>query len=274
MLQNGFRRTKIALLFLVLYAGLLVYSRGGLIFAFAGLAAVTALMIRLGRFSIAVPAAIACIIAVHLPSGGLSYYETGLQTFFTAPSSQDVSAERAARYSVDDVMSGSRRDDLSGFDRANAMKKGLSIAYDHWLTGIGSGHYVRADPVFTAPHSMALLRLDENGIVGLAALLALIAIAPLELLRRRRADPSAIADPLATSAGIAAVCFAVYASAFGGSFSDHGFIAWGFLLALLTAVTVRAPCAALSKVASAATGGSDPKAATVQPASAPVLRPE
>ncbi|WP_441280075.1 O-antigen ligase family protein [Bradyrhizobium sp. 63_E2_N1_3] len=231
LLVPRFRRTKTALLFGLLYAGLLVYSRSGLAVAIVGLAAVIVLMLFVGRLAIAVPVAIALIIVTHLPSSGLAYYGAGIQAFFSPPTGVATEKLRSTFNTVDDVMSGKRKIDVSGVDRANAIKSGLAIARDHWPLGMGSGHYVSADPVYTAPHSMALLRLDENGILGLASLLTLFAVAPLALLRIRR-------DPLAISAAIGVICFASYTSVFGGSFSDRGMIAWGFATALLITTVI------------------------------------
>ncbi|UPT85170.1 O-antigen ligase family protein [Bradyrhizobium barranii subsp. apii] len=215
-ISKDFAKAKIALLFFLCYAGLLVYSRAGLILALIGLpAAAVILSIAKGNVRWAVPAVVAFIIAVHLPSGGWNYYASGVGSFFGANAGE-----------IDKPTSGDRLNkslqDQSGADRAAAVRTGIAIAKANWLTGIGTGIYARIEPEFTSPHSMLILRLAENGLLGLISILILFAFAPIAVMRQwhRR-------DPLALSAAISATCFAVYAAAFGAAFSDGGLIPWG-----------------------------------------------
>jgi hypothetical protein len=68
--------------------------------------------------------------------------------------------------------------------RANAVRRGLDVFEANPL-GVGSGEYAAHDPVHTAPHSLAVLLLAENGVLGglaLGALLFLLAVSAWRLL--------------------------------------------------------------------------------------------
>jgi hypothetical protein len=214
-IAKDFDRTKIALLAFLAYAGLLVYSRGGVLTALLGLSAVAVILsFAVRSVRLATPAVIALILAIHFPSGGLNYYRSGISSFANALQQKLVEKQV--------------RPDLSGSDRAKAIRTGLAIARENWITGIGTGIYMRIEPEFTAPHSMLILRFAENGVLGLISILLLFAFAPIQIASKWRHI-----DPLALSAAISATCFAVYASAFGAAFSDGGLIPWGLGLGLM-----------------------------------------
>ena len=79
--------------------------------AIVALPAMTLILLRERRVALAASAAIAFIAAVHLPSGGLAYYEAGVGSFFFFTGSQS-----GGKYTVKDVMDG--RSDQSGAARA------------------------------------------------------------------------------------------------------------------------------------------------------------
>jgi hypothetical protein len=59
--------------------------------------------------------------------------------------------------------------------RRGALEAGMRVFEHHVPFGVGSGRYPIYDPVHTAPHSLAVQLLAENGILGGAGLLTLLA---------------------------------------------------------------------------------------------------
>lgn len=71
--------------------------------------------------------------------------------------------------------------------RLSAVREGLHVfTHHHTPLGVGSGQYPLYDPVHTAPHSLALLVLAEDGAVGAAGLGLLLLFLVVEGLRALR----------------------------------------------------------------------------------------
>jgi hypothetical protein len=233
-LSDKHRLAKAAILILLTYAGLLVYSRGGLMITTVGLTAVFAIFLyKTGTVRWAIPVALALIILVHVPTGGADYYLSGIDSFFlTDPSTFDELDPRPTAKDIfrkrSDVLH-KRFTERSGVSRAEAIRLGTIIAKENWLTGIGTSIYPRIDAAFTSPHSMLILRAAEGGILGLLFFLSLILFIPANVRSWREMDN------LATASAISLSCFFLYASVFGGTFSIVGLIPWGFCIALMFA---------------------------------------
>lgn len=92
--------------------------------------------------------------------------------------------------------------------RVSAIRTGLRIFKGHAPWGIGTAQYPRYDPVHTAPHSLAVQLLAENGVLGLAGL-GLLALFLLDrttrliLSRRQRGAEPLV--PLGCAAGALAL---------------------------------------------------------------------
>lgn len=235
----------------LVYATLLVYSRAGLLVLLIGMAAVCLSFRRAapawGRAALAT--IIIAVVAVHIPTGGLSYYKSGVESFIgveknhAPPRGAAANARReSTRPQAEAAAPGepplpdaeivlkSEKPDLSGKDRAAAMRQGLAIARANWKTGIGYGMYVRSESEFTSPHSMPILRIAEGGIIGLAGFVLLWLAIPVLLYRRRRE-----LDGLDIACLVSLSCFFVYGSLLGAAFSLLGIVPWGFGVGLMIA---------------------------------------
>ncbi|MCV3243672.1 O-antigen ligase family protein [Mesorhizobium sp. ZC-5] len=254
----------LAAILLLLFAGMLTYSRAGTVSLIVGLLALWLLRVFIFRqASLAILSLLVIVGASHTDPTSIAYFTNGVASFLApshtagdqpqtrittrSPSPAATDENRTARREPPPVRtdeSGTvRREtsfppaataDESGIARLEAWKTGAKIAAAHPLIGIGYGHYVLADKLLTAPHSMILLRLAEGGILSAVSFLLLALYAPLGLLRmlwRRERDMFAITCLVAVSA------FFLKAAIFGAAFSIAGMIPWGFCVALLIATS-------------------------------------
>jgi hypothetical protein len=239
-------------LFIMSYCGLLVYSRVGLIAVMLGLVALVAFRAYAYRkSSFAVCSIMAVLILIHLDTKSLSYLFGGAASFASAVSDESRETAREGKPQVrssngvaspqlypsdapstSPQLSGSA--DASAVGRATAWHYGLSIGMEHWATGIGYGRYQNSEPIFTAPHSMALNRVAEGGILSLISFLLLAAYAPIRFARMVRYKPSMLLA--ACLVGIST--FMVKALPFGATFAVSSNFVWGLGLALVMAATL------------------------------------
>jgi hypothetical protein len=92
--------------------------------------------------------------------------------------------------------------------RASAISTGLRIARHHLPFGIGSGRYPAIDPVHTAPHSLFVQVLAEDGVLGALGFVFLIVAVALEsgrLLVRPDPDDAVFLLRVACAAGAAGI---------------------------------------------------------------------
>jgi hypothetical protein len=235
------RRRWIAATALValIYCGLFVYSRAGLILIFIGLT----LLLAFRYFSTkstsgTIIAALTALVLIHASRSSIAYYSEGVVSFAStieAPPSAppvDRSSEAAPPARANNSLE--RDNGHSGKDRATAWAKGLNIGISRWITGVGYGVYSIIEPELTAPHTMLLMRLAESGIFGLVSFLMLALYAPVRLagmLRDRRADIFKVTCLVAVSA------FMLKAILFGASFSISSNIVWGYGVMMLLAAS-------------------------------------
>jgi O-antigen ligase len=121
--------------------------------------------------------------------------------------------------------------------RVSAIRTGLRIFEDHAPWGVGTAQYPRYDPVHTAPHSLAVQLLAENGVLGLAGL-ALLALFLLDrttrlILSRRQRDAEPVV-PLGCAAG--ALALLAEGAVAGVPLSIGPVSVWALLLWLLVGV--------------------------------------
>ena len=212
--------------FALLYFGLFVYSRSGLIVISISLI----LLLAFRYFSIkstsgTIIAALMSLVLIHANPASVTYYSEGIVSF----ASTIETPSKAPRSNILE-----RDNGHSGQDRAAAWAKGVSIGIGHWATGIGYGVYPIIEPEFTAPHAMLLMRFAESGILGLISFLMLALYAPVRLagmLRDRRADIFNVTCLVAVTA------FMLKANIFGASFSISSNIVWGYGVMMLLAAS-------------------------------------
>lgn len=205
---------------LLAYAGLLVYSRASTATVFLALCGLWFFrLIACNSFSIGLIVALFGFVVIHAGHEMSGYYAGGVQSFSRMLLSEPRSADHGFKES----------NDASGLARADAWRRGVSIARTHWLTGIGYGVYPIADPEYTAPHSMVLLRLVEGGLLSLLSFLLLILYVPIRLIQILKLQEQGL--PIAALVSVASFLFK--AAVFGGSFAINGQIAWGFGVALM-----------------------------------------
>jgi O-antigen ligase/polysaccharide polymerase Wzy-like membrane protein len=255
-----FKVAKALLFALLMYAGLLVYSRAGIMVVFAGLAAILAFrLVAYRSVSVFSAAALAFLVLIHA-SSGLEYHTRGMRSFVTElteyqppQAEQDIRPPRPPRRSTQPQpaptqarrASLEKRLDLepksgieydrSGFERVQAWRMGAEIATKNLLTGIGYGVYPIIEPDYTAPHTLFLLRLSEGGVLSALSLLLLAAYVPWRLLQMARSRSD---DMLEFSCLIAVGCFLLKGIVFGGNFSIGGLIVWGYGVGLCLATSV------------------------------------
>lgn len=212
-------------LLLFCYAGLLVYSRSSIGVVVLGLGCLWLHRLIVYRsMSLGLLAIVAGLLLIHLDSEIIRYYSDGIVSLIQSflPHSTDHGGWPGWVRNQKDTI------DASGIARAEAWRRGFEIAAANWKTGIGFGVYPIAEPEYTAPHSMALLRFAEGGILSLLSFLLLCIYAPIRLVELRRSK-----DILAVASLISISAFLLKAAVFGGSFSINGQIVWGFGVALL-----------------------------------------
>ncbi|WP_398470606.1 O-antigen ligase family protein [Tardiphaga sp.] len=154
--------------------------------------------------------------------------DIGSAPILSAPATQTTplpGAESASDLDVSTV-------EQSGEDRAESWRTGLTIAKDHWLSGVGYGVYPIIEPKFTAPHTMLLMRFAESGVFGLLSFLILALYSPYRLVQDRSLGMFEITCLVAISA------FMVKAAIFGASFSVSSNIVWGFGCMMLMAASL------------------------------------
>ena len=159
----------------ILSALLLTASRGAMAIAGAEVVAITALLLLIhrGRQVIAPLAVLAALAVVALsPEVRRTYSELLPQGTGTQVASTDESA------SV----------------RLEALKTGLRVARDNLPFGVGTGQYRAFDEVYTAPHSLLVQLLAENGIAGGLAFLAIAALLLIDGVRALRPEQRALHD--------------------------------------------------------------------------------
>ena len=212
-------------LLLFCYAGLLIYSRSSIGAVILGLGCLWLYRLIVYRsISLILLVLIAGFLLIHLDPEIIRYYSNGIrsliQSFLPHPAG-DGSWPEWMRTQKDTI-------DASGTARAEAWRRGFEIAIANWKTGIGFGVYPIADPEYTAPHSMALLRFAEGGVLSLLSFLLFCIYAPIRLIELRGSK-----DILSAASLISISAFLLKAAVFGGSFSINGQIVWGFGVALL-----------------------------------------
>ena len=204
-------------LFALLYLGLLVYSRSGILAVTCGLTGIVVhRAVAFRAFSALPAAALAALLLIHVPSGGAKYFVDGIYSFITT-----------LQYPTKEIHSY----DASGVDRMEAMRRGVAIASEHPITGVGYGVYPIVEPELTAPHNMLLLRFAEGGIFSAVSLLLLASFAIASAWRQFFSR-----DIVAMTAAIGLGCFLLKGMIFGATFSIGGQISWGFGVAILIAV--------------------------------------
>jgi hypothetical protein len=213
-------RWLVLILFLVhAYAGLVVYSRGTVL---AFVAAVCALWIfrfrACGRLSPAICAVLFGTAMLHADHKVISSFSNGITSFTGEITGRPVAVEN--------------KSDKSPAERAQALSVGVSTGFKSSMMGVGYGAYPMLDSIYTAPHSLAVLRFAEGGLLSLIAFAMLAMYAPwrlLQVLKRREKNMLEAACLCAASA------FFAKAIIFGASFSVSSNFVWGFGLALCIA---------------------------------------
>lgn len=230
-------RIWIAASLFVIYAGLLVYSRAGLLVILIGLIAIVLHRLIAQRTFSALPAGVvAFILASSAPQSSLAYIGDGVTSFIN--SAMYAVSSRGNAELRERLLKQERKKkdfDASGADRMEAIRRGLNIAIENSVTGTGYGTYPIIEPELTSPHNMFLQRFAEGGALGalsllLMALYSVLAGATLILKRST--------DIVAATCSIALTCFMMKAFVFGASFAIGGQIAWGFGVALTLAVLI------------------------------------
>lgn len=232
------RWVSAAILLVVAYCGLIVYSRSGLIAVAAALVALAfAGAVVRSRRALFPLAALGVLGAIHIDATSQSYFAKGVTSFVRTAEKSEAPAA-VVKPSLAPAASPARkplrpkRDD-SGSIRAQALERGIEIAAANWITGIGYGVYPIAEPTYTAPHSMLLLRFAEGGILGLLSFLLLAAYVPFRLIVALRDR-----NIFAAVCLIAVSAFMLKAIVFGATFAVSSNIVWGFGVALLLAASL------------------------------------
>jgi hypothetical protein len=120
--------------------------------------------------------------------------------------------------------------------REGAIRVGLDTFRHHPLVGVGTGLYAPYDPVHTAPHSLLVQLLAENGIVGGAGLLVLLVYLGLALYRAVTSPTRSDSTELATACLIAAFVFLVTGIAGGVQLANGYTNVWPVAFALIVAL--------------------------------------
>lgn len=219
----------VVVLSLLLYFGLIVYSRAGLLAIMAGLISIVAhRAVILRKPSVMILTVLALIVAIHAPSSSIKYMSDGIESFVA---SLKYAVQGTSHEDIREIESRSpRNSDASGVDRMVAMQRGVEIVARHPTAGIGYGVYAITDKELTAPHSMLILRFAEGGFLSGASFLLLAAFpvaAGINLARNKSSDPFKIACAAALGS------FMLKAAVFGATFSVGGQIAWGYAAALM-----------------------------------------
>jgi len=219
--QVSHRSALLIILAVLLYAGLLEYSRAGLLLVATAAIVTIAVRIFTTREWSWLPAVLLLLLAVmHFNEATASYFFSGLKQF-----EQRISGHR--RY-PELIMSGDR----SGDERGVSLHKGIEAGLQRPWTGIGYGTYRMYEPV--PPHSTLIYRFAEGGLFGALSILLLAIYAPLLLvsaLWHREKDLLLYAGLIGT------ICFMFKGMLFSASFSLNGLVVWGFAFAALTVLT-------------------------------------
>jgi O-antigen ligase len=212
------------------YCGLVVYSRAALVAALTGIVALWGYRILSYRSpSLTFGFILAAFAIIHLDPNALNYsLRGGISLLTSAVGGSESQATKEIRPVV-------TKKDASGEDRAQAWRHGISIGTEHWVTGIGYGRYQDVEPTLTSPHSMALSRFAESGILGLISFLMLVTSIPVrvaQIIARKEADML----QASCLAGVSA--FMIKALLFGATFTISSDFVWAFGVALAIAATL------------------------------------
>lgn len=214
----------------LLYLGLFVYSRSGVMIVFLSLSVLVIFRFVSARAtSVPIIAALAFLVMSHLNPSSLAYYSSAVSQF-----SEEIAAPVATPESATQTVP-TDPEETSGQERADAWAVGLAIGFNRWLTGIGYGAYPIVEPKYTAPHTMVIQRFAEGGVLGLFSFLILALYAPIRLLilmYNRKLDIFEATSLVAVSA------FMLKAVVFGASFSISSNIVWGFGVMMLLAASL------------------------------------
>jgi hypothetical protein len=231
----------------IFYAGLLQYSRAGLVVVVFALLLVIALRYFLLKQWSWLPALLLVFIAfVHIDRSANEYFVGGLSQLIGGlagrpqtdprmlhPPQTDPLMLQGSAVEQQDIVQDLAENDHSGTERARALSDAMTIGKQNFWTGIGYGIYPTIHPV--PPHSLLLYRLAEGGILGAISILALALYAPwraVQSLRQRSTDIFQYACLLGLSS------FMLKALLFSSSFSLVGIVVWGFGFAMILAATV------------------------------------
>lgn len=170
----------------LLTALLLTASRGAMAITGAELAVITGLLLINRRLrATLVPFAALVVLAVVALSPEVRQTYSDL-----IPSVNPATDGRSEIVDVGGLRVGFA--DRSAQDRLHALETGLDIAGDNLPFGIGTAQYRAYDEVYTAPHSLLVQILAENGILGGLALLSVATLLLVDGMRglRRRQPPA------------------------------------------------------------------------------------
>jgi hypothetical protein len=122
---------------------------------------------------------------------------------------------------------------LSARFREGAVRHGLHVFAHHVAFGVGTGLFVVYDPVHTAAHSLLVQILAENGVLGGAGLLTLVAFTALALLGSLRATSWSPRVELDVACLLGALVFLLMAIAAGVQLADGYTNVWAVAFALM-----------------------------------------
>lgn len=203
------RIVSMAVALVILIVIVLVLSRSTLVVALLMLAGVASLLAIRGQWGAVAPAAgVAIIIFILvlpdvrglyggiLPTAGVALEHVAQSpspyaqatptntpvTTTPVPSASPV-ASATPKPTAGPVTVVGSASDTSTSDRIGAIRQAISIAARHALLGVGTGQYARLDPAQTAPHSLLVLLVVENGVLGGLGLVLLLAVLSARLLR-------------------------------------------------------------------------------------------
>ncbi|MBI5321088.1 hypothetical protein [Bradyrhizobium sp.] len=222
------------------YAGLVVYSRGVVLVFVAAVCALWIFRFRAyGRLSPAICAVLVGTVFLHADFKMVSTFVGGVTSFVsamgarpTASEAPSVRIEKAEEYEENEKYEKHEKYDKSPAERAQALSTGISIGLMSSMMGVGFGTYPTIDTALTSPHSLAVLRFAEGGLLGLIGFAMLAVYAPFRLLQvlKLREKHMLVATCLC-----AISAFMAKAVIFGANFSVSSNFVWGFGVALCLA---------------------------------------
>lgn len=207
-----------------------VLSRAALALASLCLVGVGGFLVR-RRLWLAATVAVISAAAVGLVLGTPSV-RSSFRTL--APASAPAPTPSSSRPSTGPTTKPAR--DASEQMRLSALHTGLNVAKRHLPFGVGSGAYPAYDPVHTAPHSLLVQVLAEDGVLGAAGLLLLIGVLLVrtwQLLARRGTDTTFL---LRTGCMAGALAFLADGVVSGAPLALGQLNVWPLLLAAIVAL--------------------------------------